>query len=99
MFDPEAAEAVIVVTLEEHGNAAGITELVAELRWAIAQLRAERAERTGELDRLRRIESASRIVIDERTRSPDDECHRAANDHLASALDRAEYARSKAGTP
>lgn len=41
VFDPAAAEAVIEVTLEEYGNAPGITELITELRWAIAQLRAE----------------------------------------------------------
>lgn len=41
-FDPEAAEAVIEVTLEKHRGQAGIHELIVELRWAIAQLRAER---------------------------------------------------------
>lgn len=46
-FDPAAAEALIAATLDELGNAPGICELVGELRWAIAQLRAERATTGG----------------------------------------------------
>ena len=46
-FDPETAEATIAVAEEEQELAPGSVNLalVVELRWAIAQLRAERAAR------------------------------------------------------
>lgn len=42
-FDIDGATVLADLTLESHGDQPGIRCLVVELRWAIAQLKAERA--------------------------------------------------------